>query len=76
MEGEPVNTVKRQCLDTDGFAVNFGGYGHTSVSPRDALLSVQAPKVEVHQSNIFDSEGTRTNRLLPVRAELWSTALV
>ena len=64
MEGEPVNTVKRQCLDTDGFAVNFGGYGHTSLSPRDALLSVQAPKVEVHLSNIFAREDYRHHSLV------------
>ncbi|MBR1766447.1 MAG: 3-dehydroquinate dehydratase [Bacteroidales bacterium] len=59
VEGELIDHIQRVGFEADGLIVNFGGYSHTSVALRDALLAVPAPKVEVHLSNIFAREDYR-----------------
>lgn len=39
--------------------VNFGGFTHTSVSLRDAILASEIPFIEVHLSNLFKREEFR-----------------
>jgi 3-dehydroquinate dehydratase-2 len=39
--------------------VNFGGYTHTSVALRDAMLASEIPFIEVHLSNLYKREEFR-----------------
>ncbi len=58
-EGDIVTAVQSA---RDGFAalvINPGAYTHTSIAIRDALSSVDCPKVEVHLSNIHAREEFR-----------------
>jgi 3-dehydroquinate dehydratase-2 len=64
VEGELVGEIQRAGFEADGLIVNLGGYSHTSVALRDALLAVPAPKVEVHISNIFAREEYRHHSLV------------
>ena len=59
VEGELIDRIQHVGFQADGLIVNLGGYSHTSVALRDALLAVPAPKVEVHLSNIFAREDYR-----------------
>lgn len=64
VEGELIDEIQRVGFEADGLIVNFGGYSHTSVALRDALLSVTAPAIEVHLSNIFAREEYRHHSLI------------
>ena len=64
VEGVLIDEIQRAGYACDGLIVNLGGYSHTSVALRDALLAVPAPKVEVHLSNIFAREEYRHHSLI------------
>jgi 3-dehydroquinate dehydratase-2 len=64
VEGELIGYIQRAGFSADGLIVNLGGYSHTSVALRDALLAVPAPKIEVHLSNIFAREDYRHHSLV------------
>ena len=64
VEGELIDRIQQVGFRYDGLIVNLGGYSHTSVALRDALLAVPAPKVEVHMSNIFAREDYRHHSLI------------
>ena len=64
VEGELIDRIQQVGFRYDGLIVNLGGYSHTSVALRDALLAVPAPKVEVHLSNIFAREDYRHHSLI------------
>ena len=64
VEGELIDRIQRAGFEADGLIVNLGGYSHTSVALRDALLAVPAQKVEVHLSNIFAREEYRHHSLI------------
>lgn len=71
VEGELIDRIQQVVrvpaagnTSIDGLIVNLGGYSHTSVALRDALLAVPAPKVEVHLSNIFAREEYRHHSLI------------
>lgn len=62
-EGEIIDKI--QGVDTIyGILINAGGYTHTSVAIRDALLTRSLPVVEVHLSNIFSREDFRKHSLI------------
>lgn len=63
-EGALVDRIQTWGPEVDGFLVNAGGYTHTSVALRDALLAVAKPFVEVHLSNIYAREPFRRRSLL------------
>ena len=64
VEGELIDRIQQVGFRYDGLIVNLGGYSHTSVALRDALLAVPTPKVEVHLSNIFAREEYRHHSLI------------
>ena len=45
--------------DADFLLMNPGGYTHTSIALRDAILGIQIPLIEIHISNIFKREPFR-----------------
>ena len=47
-----------------GIILNAGGYTHTSISLRDAVMCSEVPVVEVHISNILQREAFRHISLL------------
>ena len=64
VDGELIDRIQQVGIRYDGLIVNLGGYSHTSVALRDALLAVPAQKVEVHLSNIFAREEYRHHSLI------------
>ena len=61
-EGALIDRVQRK--DFDVAIVNAGGLTHTSVSLRDALLSVERPFIEVHLSDPASREPFRSVNFL------------
>lgn len=67
-EGEIIDRIQKAYFDkTDGIIINPGAYTHYSIAIRDALASVEIPKIEVHISNVFRREEFRhTSVMSPV----------
>ncbi len=61
-EHELINRVQEARVNgVDFIILNPGGFTHTSVALRDALLAVQIPFIEIHLSNTFAREEFRHN---------------
>ncbi len=67
-EGDLIDWVQefgaKAISETDGIVLNAGGYTHTSVALRDALVCSTVPVVEVHISDITQREEFRRVSLL------------
>lgn len=59
VEGELVDALQGACGKYDGIILNAGGYTHTSVVLRDAVVAIDVPVVEVHISSILAREEFR-----------------
>jgi 3-dehydroquinate dehydratase-2 len=61
-EHKLIDRVQKAQVDGVEFIIlNPGGFTHTSVALRDALLAVQIPFIEIHLSNTFAREEFRHN---------------
>ena len=59
-EGELIDFIhEAHAKKVAGIIINAGGYSHTSIALRDALVAVKIPTVEVHVSNIYARESFR-----------------
>ncbi len=63
-EGELISRIQEAMGRFDAIVINPGGYTHTSVAIRDAIIAVSIPTVEVHLSNIYKREEFRKKSML------------
>ena len=63
-EGDLVDALHAAREDAAGVVFNPGGYTHTSVALRDAIVAVDLPVVETHLSNVYAREEFRHHSML------------
>lgn len=68
-EGELVDWIHEARNSHDAIIINAGAYSHTSVALLDALLTVKAPIIEVHLSNIYKREEFRHHSFVSAAAK-------
>jgi len=63
-EGELVDRIQRARNKKQAIILNAGGYTHSSVAIRDAILATGVPTIEVHLSNLYKREPFRHQSLI------------
>lgn len=64
LEGALVDWIQAKSDGVAGWVVNAGGFSHTSIALRDALVASGRPFVEVHLTNVFARESFRHSSVL------------
>jgi 3-dehydroquinate dehydratase-2 len=66
-EGDIVERIQKASREADCLIINAAAFTHYSLAIRDALESINIPKIEVHISNIYAREPFRqTSIIAPV----------
>ena len=63
-EGALIDAIQNAIGWADALVVNPGGFTHSSVALRDAIVAADLPTVEVHLSNIYRREEFRHRSLI------------
>ena len=63
-EGELVECIQQARGKKDAIVLNAGGYTHSSVTLRDAIVAANVPTIEVHLSNIYAREPFRHHSMI------------
>ena len=63
-EGALIDALHDARAWADGVIFNPGGYTHTSVALRDAIIAIGIPVIEVHLSNVYARDEFRHKSLI------------